>query len=113
MARELELSPIRDGFRDEAGDSVEVEDDELVRASLSVSASSSESAETEPARPGPHARHRFTPGTSDTAPPAKAAHRVVVLRDLRRASRGPRSSDVADAATEARSLREPQDGYSR
>ena len=50
MARELELSPIRDAFRDEAGDIVEVEDVELVRASppvITSRAPSSESAETE------------------------------------------------------------------
>ena len=95
-ARELELEPIRDAFRDEAGDIVEVEDVELVRTSPSVntsSASSSESAETEQARPAPHARHRFTPGTSDTERAGEGgASRVVVLRDLRR-GRPKKSSD--------------------
>ena len=96
-ARELELDPIRDAFRDEAGDIVEAEDVELVRTSPSVntsSASSSESAETEQARPGPHARHRFTPGTSDTERAGEGgASRVVVLRDLRRGRPPKKSTD--------------------
>lgn len=88
-ARTLELDPIRDAFRDEAGDIVEVEDIELVRASPSVPSSSaakpsSAIAQTEQARPGPRARHRFTPGTSDAERAGEGASRVVVLRDLRR-----------------------------
>ena len=96
-ARELELSSIRDAFRDEAGDIVEVEDVELVPTSPPVttsSASSSEGAETEQARPGPHARHRFTPGTSDAERAGEGgASRVVVLRDLRRGRPPKKSTD--------------------
>jgi len=48
-------------------------------------APSSESAEIEQARPGQHARHRFTPGMSAAERAGEGgASRVVVLRDLRR-----------------------------
>ena len=94
---ELELEPIRDAFRDEAGDIVEVEDVELVPTSPPVptsSASSSASAETEPAWPGPRARHRFTPGASDAERAGEGgASRVVVLRDLRRGRPPKKSTD--------------------
>lgn len=97
-ARGLELDPIRDAFRDEAGDIVEVEDVELVRASPSVTSSSaakpsSENAEAEQARPGPQARHRLSPGTSDAERAGEGgASRVIVLRDRRR-GRPKKSSD--------------------
>jgi len=95
--RKLELDPIRDAFRDEAGDIVEAEDVELVRASPSVTTSSaakpsSAIAETEQ-RPGPKAGHRFTPGTSDAGRAGEGASRVVVLRDVRRGRPPNKTSD--------------------
>jgi hypothetical protein len=95
-ARELELDPIRDAFRDEAGDIVAVEDVELVAALVTTSSAakpSSDDAKTEKARPGPQARHGFTPGTSDERAGEGGASRVVVLRDLRRGRPPKKSTD--------------------